>query len=184
MKYAIYLLLITFLLSSCRKQILRTDVAIITETAYPGHCYNGYLDEDETGVDCGGSCGECQQIIPTCAFNNNTGTVDGVASNISNLSCGNFSGDYRIQFIMGGKIVRIEWDQEPTFSFAFPNNGASSSLYECAVSIDGYYESGGTVFYVDNGTNIQVSACDIEITSWDGWGNQVDTNIEFTLTCP
>ena len=36
---------------------------------YPCHCYNGYNDEDETGIDCGGSCPKCTTTNPWLCMN-------------------------------------------------------------------------------------------------------------------
>lgn len=43
-------------------------------TGYPNHCFNGVLDEDETGRDCGSSCPACSTggdcTNPPCGFSN------------------------------------------------------------------------------------------------------------------
>lgn len=43
-------------------------------TGYPNYCFNGVLDEDETGRDCGGSCPSCSTgsdcTNPPCGFSN------------------------------------------------------------------------------------------------------------------
>jgi hypothetical protein len=36
---------------------------------YPCHCYNGILDGDETGIDCGGSCKPCETTVSWHCFN-------------------------------------------------------------------------------------------------------------------
>lgn len=60
------------LLTNCsRKQNLAEPERDEKIAEYSRTCYNGVQDGDETFTDCGGSCGPCQEIAPSCVASNN-----------------------------------------------------------------------------------------------------------------
>lgn len=61
-KKALLAIIPVIVLSACRsKEAVDAEIVDL-----PSHCYNDVKDEDEQGVDCGGSCNDCFQLSPTC----------------------------------------------------------------------------------------------------------------------
>jgi hypothetical protein len=72
---------------SCEKNTrLTEDAEDIIPYLGPDHCYNGELDGDEIQIDCGGSCSECVQIIPSCSIPIGTLTVNGTSYPVYSIS--------------------------------------------------------------------------------------------------
>ena len=40
-----------------------TATSVTTSTTLPDHCFNGFMDKDEEGVDCGGGCFSCHCFV-------------------------------------------------------------------------------------------------------------------------
>jgi hypothetical protein len=45
------------------------DIKFFDKEPLPFHCYNGVLDGDETGIDCGGSCEKCLELFYVSPIN-------------------------------------------------------------------------------------------------------------------
>ena len=63
-----FIAFLLFLFSCKRDLIPRRGVLVVDSTMT---CYNEALDNNEVGVDCGGNCKPCENIIPICAPENN-----------------------------------------------------------------------------------------------------------------
>ncbi len=77
---------------------------------YSRTCYNGVQDGDETFTDCGGSCGPCQEVTPTCVTTNNI--IEASATTTSTLA---YSATVRTH--------SVSPDGKYTFSGTFSNGG-------------------------------------------------------------
>lgn len=72
MKHCFLVLASVLLLTNCtRKQNLRELEHGEKIAEHPQTCYNGIKDGDETFTDCGGSCGPCPELAPSCVATNN-----------------------------------------------------------------------------------------------------------------
>lgn len=72
------------------------------KTATPSHCSNGIKDNDETGVDCGGSCNACGSgNLPVACFTSAGGTVQ-KDSLVSFTNCSQNATGYSWAFGDGG----------------------------------------------------------------------------------
>lgn len=100
MKKIALLIFITIIVFSCvRKQNLVEPHGVLAE--YATHCYNGLLDGDEISVDCGGECGPCNFVTPSCSPGASALKIGTSSYTIAGTACGTPSGN----FIMDGGYI-------------------------------------------------------------------------------
>jgi len=168
MKNIFALALALFIFSACTKEDDRELISdadlLIPFATFPDHCYNNILDEDETEIDCGGSCDACLEAAPTCSLSSNTGIVNGTTRLITNVSSTQLpGGTIGVTFRVGSMPCEVNFKPEYTKSEPFQIiNGWSISEQEMNLElsnpvynylVQSTYTSGGLGFInsSDNG---------------------------------
>jgi|GEM_PF-2487255 len=59
-------------------------------------CYNGMLDTNEIGVDCGGPCPTCTIVAPSCTAAPNSLVIGTYTSSATNTNCYEIGGNYKM----------------------------------------------------------------------------------------
>lgn len=158
------LIIITFLLSSCRKKELK-DVSLEPPKTIIEHCTDGILADGEQDIDCGGDCDPCNwSLSPSCATTQNSFTIDGVEKFGSYVGCNQFNSYYTIS----SGPVEISLGVMPTEDRVYYVSQKPSLEYGDAKAkvfwgLSGYYYMTEGIIYasVDNGI-ITISICDSE----------------------
>lgn len=65
-----------FLLTLAVSLMLLYSCEPCKEECYPIHCFNGILDDNETGIDCGGPCPDCSTLCGDGELNGNEEEID------------------------------------------------------------------------------------------------------------
>lgn len=167
MKKIAFLFITLFVFSFCkRKNIETTPPATLAE--FPFHCYNGLLDADESGIDCGGSCKPCGVAIPTCTQAANRLTLGVANYTLTNSNCGNLydanTYDFRGSYADGTFTIRISGSL-PDVSKSYPINSNSSPNANEAYALISSGSFGnmtsttGTVFISQNAGKYTVTLC-------------------------
>jgi hypothetical protein len=92
----IILFIVSFFFGCKRKQtpiILSKSEPLVT---MPAQCYNKLQDANEQGIDCGGPCSACNEIVPTCTANINTLKMATFTESVIPNSCGEFLGYFEM----------------------------------------------------------------------------------------
>jgi len=174
MKKTAYLISMIIIFSFCkRKNIETTPPGVLAE--YPVHCYNGILDANEVGVDCGGTCKQCLVAVPTCTQVENRLTLGAINYTLSNLNCGNLydsnSYDFRGSYAGGTFTVRVSGSL-PDVSKSYPLNSSVSPNANEAYSVisSGLYgnmsSTTGTVFISQSAGKYTATLCNASYYSF------------------
>jgi hypothetical protein len=167
MKKIGFLIIIFFVFSFCkRKNIEATPSGTLAE--FPFHCYNGMLDSDELGIDCGGPCKQCITAVPACTQVANRLTLGASNYTLTNSNCGNLydanSYDFRGSYAGGTFTVRVSGSL-PDVSKSYPVNSNVSPNANEAYSLisSGNYgnmtSTTGTVFVSQSAGKYTVTLC-------------------------
>ena len=182
---------------SCRKEELRSDIIIASESANGGaHCYNGIMDSDEVGTDCGGSCGSCDEFAGLCTdavdntirIRSTTSNVDRTVNFISDTAYVDTDGEYHLEAITSDNDkLHITFGYRPDATLAYKVT-SSTVLNECHVSVDvnGFgklssspLSSGAQYVYLtDSNGRYSFRSCDLSIGTFVGFGT---TTFSFTF---
>ncbi len=192
MRPYIILILSIFIVFGCRKKEKRTETFL--EDLGAIHCFNGILDGDETGIDCGGSCEPCEQNIAPCNLTPNTlYLTDGwvyetkvlLSSTIDTLANGNIRFTAEMDNSSNGKIEFV-FDKPLDFSKVYSGDyylTGSGYKVDILYTENGWpdQEGSGTVyiFLEDNG-DINFQSCDYDFGGT--WNAQDNETSWFNLT--
>lgn len=179
--YLLPILATFFIFSECRKQELRDF-----EDETTASCFNGIQDGDETGIDCGGTCGSCS-VTPSCIVGSDTlqsslsngSTYYNAYSSGSSTQSTNyeaviyFTSSYRITVrIHGTPDESIAYSDGDPFSL-----GAGQADVEYFNSGTTYNGSGGNVYVEKVGNSYKITACGY---SWSNGFGTITGNCNFT----
>lgn len=166
MKKLTLLIFIVIAFISCkRKQTLRELESGQVLVKYPTTCYNGVQDPEETGVDCGGPCGSCNVVTPSCSYTNNIVLI-GANNYLSSGTTCTLNGSY---FRFSGNYTNGTYyvdlgTPSPDMSKSYAINYSVPNSNECNVTFsDGSYGnlilSAGTVFITQSGGKYHATIC-------------------------
>lgn len=155
MKYLTYLLLATFfIVSACRKKTER-EVQNEIDSLSEAHCYNGILDVDELGEDCGGEqCEPCTANPAPCNNSDNElyiyeGFVyDSKTITSTEVDSTNSGGIVFYGYTDGSSsyYLRVSFPGKPDISKTYDgvNDGSFMESNEVYVYYNGSYDYKGT----------------------------------------
>jgi hypothetical protein len=188
MKKLLFLLFIAAVAFGCkRKQDLVEPEGTLAK--HPAHCYNGSLDGNELGIDCGGDCDPCNIAVPTCTPAANTLKIGTSSYATTGSSCSSASSEYDMMgtYIGGSYTVKIgnsTPDQSVAYTIAYGSFPTSSTEATVNVS-DGSRGSltltTGTLYVSQSGGVYVATICGGSAYSFV---TGLTYTIEGNVTCP
>jgi hypothetical protein len=186
MKKLLIVLFISAAVAGCkRKQDLVEPDGKLAK--HPAHCYNGLLDGNELGIDCGGECDPCNFPTPTCTPASNTIKIGTSTYATTGTSCTAGSSNYDMMGSYSGGSYTVSFSNStPDLSVAYTINSGVLSYGEASVTIsDGMRGSlslsSGTVYVSLTGGVYTATICGGSAYSWV---TGLTYPIEGNVTCP
>ncbi|MCE3280205.1 MAG: hypothetical protein K0S44_2396 [Bacteroidetes bacterium] len=169
-------------IAGCRKKIeLEKEVA-----TKPAHCYNSIMDEDETVVDMGGSCGTegVQALESNCGVGDTTVTIDAVNKAITSCTkTVNGSGEYVFSITYaGGGTLTVTTRNDVRYNYDLSMVPWTPDDDECKVYIGAPYYTSITTGQTQvkfNGIDYAISICNGAI--YYGFGSTASIKLFTTV---
>lgn len=175
MKYLFIFSFIILSITNCkRKQALRELSKNEPLVTMEPQCYNGLKDTNETGVDCGGPCAECNIEVANCFPLNNTlkagTTTYSLTPNSSGVSgfsyviSGTYDSGYKYVIELGNTSIP---NTQKAYTIRDYSPGANEAMIYLKVSsftstnLD-FFVKTGKVYVTESGGKYYATICDAQ----------------------
>jgi hypothetical protein len=146
-------------------------------------CLNGVLDSTEFGVDCGGTCQECDLVIP-CANQKNRVTRTYYSTLVYPNHNISQDGSFRVisaPFTDGYLFFRFDGVDIETKTYEIIGEDPVGDIigFKYVQSIAGYTTQSGSAYVSYNGEEISIDICNLEVAS--SWNDTIVISANLTV---
>ncbi|MFT4602958.1 MAG: hypothetical protein ACI857_003145 [Arenicella sp.] len=186
MKNILFLALTLLLgLTACRKKI-ELDISV-QETSFDVKCFNGVIDDEEWGIDCGPNCEPCEQYTPACDLTDSLFSFSSLEFTVTDAEIDTLQSEFKVTFNFGMEgYVMFNFYEFPDLDKEYYGTQYETSIDEenCQVKLDhnsisSTYHSFSRIYMIRDESYMTFMACE---SNWNNSGIGSSVPCEFKLT--